>query len=97
MAKTKQRARPERSRRVKVYIDPVANTFNIWWDDPKKAYSSEEVDSLYRNDVIVKDRKGRPISLEVIGIFPKELNVIDRISNIKGLVKTEPFLLQSVS
>ena len=89
MAKTK--------REVKVYIDPVANTFNIWWDDPKKAYSSEEVDSPYRNDVIIKDREGRPISLEIIGIFPKELNVIDKISRIRGLKKTEPFLLQSVS
>ena len=89
MAKTKQE--------VKVYIDPVANTFNIWWDDPKKAYSSEEVDSPYRNDVIIKDRKGRPISLEVIGIFPKELNVIDKIGRIKELRKTEPFLLESVS
>ena len=89
MAKTKQK--------VKVYIDPVANTFNIWWDDPKKAYSSEEVDSPYRNDVIVKDREGRPISREVIGIFPKELNVIDKIGHIKGLGKTEPFLLESVS
>lgn len=67
MAKTK--------RRIKLYLDPIANTFNIWWDNPQKAYSSEEVESPYSNDVIVKDRQGKPISLEIIGIFPKELNI----------------------
>lgn len=84
-------------REVKIYIDPVANTFNIWWDDPNKAYSSEEVDSPYRNDVIIKDKVGRPISLEVIGIFPKELNVVDKIKNFIGRDKKEPFLLQAAS
>lgn len=84
-------------REVKIYIDPVANTFNIWWDDPKRAYSSEEVDSPYRNDVIIKDKDGRPISLEVIGIFPKELNLAEKIKkNIIGN-KNEPFLLQAAS
>lgn len=89
-------ARTKRTKsKVKVYIDPVANTFNIWWDDPKKAYSSEEVDSPFRNDVIVKDRKGRPISLEVIGIFPSELNIAERLKSIIGSSR-EPKLLQSV-
>ena len=85
MAKTK--------REVKIFIDPVANTFNLWWDDPKKAYCSEEVDSPYRNDVVVKDRAGRPISLEVIGIFPNELNVAEKLKGAIGKSK-EPFLLQ---
>lgn len=79
---------------VRVYVDPVANTFNIWWDDPKKAYSSEEIDSPYRNDVIVKDKQGRPISLEVIGIFPKELNITSKIVNGN---KDKPFLLHAAS
>ena len=83
-------------REIKIYIDPVANTFNIWWDDPKKAHSSEEVDSPYRNDVIVKDKLGRPISLEVIGIFPSELNVAERLKSTIGQ-RTEPFLLQTIS
>ena len=60
-----------KKREIKIYLDPVANTFNIWWDDFNKAYYSEEVDSPYSNDVIVKDRQGKPISLEIIGIFPK--------------------------
>lgn len=83
-------------RDVKIYIDPVANTFNIWWDDPKKAYSSEEVDSPLRNDVIVRDKNGRPISLEIIGIFPRELNLAEKIKNLIGENKKEPFLLTSV-
>ena len=87
MAKTK--------REIKVYLDPVANTFNIWWDDPKKAYSSEEVDSPIRNDVIVKDKEGRPISLEVIGIFPSELNIAERLKTTIGRPK-DPVLLQNV-
>ncbi len=80
---------------IKIYLDPVANTFNIWWDDPKKAHSSEEVDSPTRNDVIIKDKKGNPISLEVIGIFPTELNIADKLK--KTIENTKiPILLQSM-
>lgn len=80
---------------LKIYLDPVANTFNIWWDDPKKAYSSEEVDSPNSNDVLIKDRRGRPISLEIIGIFPKELNIVQYLKNHVGLKPKEPFLLET--
>ena len=89
MAKTKN------NKKIKIYIDPVANSFNIWWDDPKLAYSSEEVDSPNRNDVIIKDKHGRPISLEVIGIFPSELNVAEKINKVFGSRK-EPYLLQNI-
>ncbi len=79
---------------VKIYLDPVANTFQIFWDDPKKASLSEEVNSPYRNDVIVKDKQGKPISLEVIGIFPSELNIA---ALSKTLAKRkEPLLLQTI-
>ena len=88
MAKTK--------RQVKIYLDPIANTFNIWWDDPKKAYSAHEVESPDRNDVIIKDRRGQPISLEIIGIFPQELNVVKKLADVVGNGKKEPFLLQAV-
>lgn len=80
---------------IKIYLDPIANTFNIWWDDPKKAYSAEEVDDANRNDVIVKDKQGHPISLEIIGIFPKELNVAAQLKGFNGIDKKEPFLLTS--
>ena len=82
-------------RRVKLYLDPVANTLNIWWDDPKKAYSSEEVSSPYSNDVIIKDRQGRPISLEIIGLFPKELNIAEHLKTNARINKQEPFLLEA--
>lgn len=82
-------------KQVKIYIDPVANTLNLWWDDPKKAYSSKEVDSPYRNDVIVKDKRGKPISLEVIGIFPNELNIVKKLKTTIGQSK-EPLLMQAV-
>jgi len=82
-------------RTVKLYLDPVANTLNIWWGDPKKAYSSHQVDSPYSNDVIIKDRQGRAISLEVIGIFPKELNIAGFLKNNNRIKKQEPFLLET--
>ena len=79
--------------KVKVYIDPIGNTMNIWWGNPKDAFTSEEVDDPTRNDVIIKDKQGKPISLEVIGLFPKELN----ISELKKPFDKyqEPFLLHS--
>lgn len=82
-------------REIEILLDPIANTFQIFWDDPKKAYSAEETDSPYRNDVIVKDRKGNPISLEIIGIFPQELNITAQLGNVIGRRKKEPFLLQA--
>ena len=88
MAKTTKRS-------VKLYLDPVANTLNIWWDDPKYAYVSEEVESVYSNDVIIKDRQGRPISLEIIGLFPKELNIAEYLKTNTRINKHEPFLLEA--
>ncbi len=80
--------------KVKIYFDPIGNTMNIWWGSPKDAYSSEEVDSPYRNDVIIKDKNGRPISIEIIGILPKELNISERIKKLIKDKKT-PFILSS--
>ena len=80
--------------KVKIYFDPIGNTMNIWWGEQKEAFISEEVDSSSRNDVIVKDKKGRPISLEVMGILPKELNISEKL---KSLIKNkkDPFILSS--
>ena len=80
--------------KVKIYFDPIGNTMNIWWGNPKDAFSSEEVDSKYRNDVIIKDKKGRPISLEIIGVLPKELNISERVKTLIKNRKT-PFILSS--
>ncbi|EKE15246.1 MAG: hypothetical protein ACD_12C00109G0008 [uncultured bacterium] len=78
--------------KVKIYFDPIGNTMNIWWGDPKNAFSSDEVDASDRNDVIVKDKQGRPISIEIIGILPKELNVSEKLKSLIKENKT-PFIL----
>ena len=80
---------------VKIYLDPIGNTMNIWWGNPKDAYKSEEVDDPYRNDVIVKDKRGKPISLEIIGVFPDELNVSEIVKRLTGKKIKEPFLLHT--
>ncbi|MBI2612066.1 hypothetical protein HYW54_05000 [Candidatus Gottesmanbacteria bacterium] len=80
---------------IKIYLDPIGNTMNIWWGDPGRAYSSEEVDDPKRNDVIVKDKKGRPLSLEIIGVFPEELNVSSILKKSLERDYREPFLLKA--
>jgi len=80
--------------KVKIYFDPIGNTMNIWWGNPNDAYESEEVDSPYRNDVIIKDKKKRPISIEIIGILPKELNISEKLKYLIKNKKT-PFILSS--
>ena len=80
--------------KVKIYFDPIGNTMNIWWGNPKDAYKSEEIDSPTRNDVIILDKKGRPISLEIIGILPKELNISEKLKLLIKNKKT-PFILSS--
>ena len=81
------------SQPVKIYFDPVDNTMNIQWGDPSDAYETEEVDSIDRNDVIVKDKHGNPISIEIIGLLPKELNISDQITHI-GDNDDAPYILQ---
>lgn len=80
---------------VKIYLDPVGNTMNIWWGDPTAAYASEEVDDPRRNDVIVKDKRGKPISLEIIGVFPEELNISTFIKKLTDRGVEKPFLLKT--
>lgn len=80
--------------KVKVLLDPVGNSMNIWWGSPNQAFVSEEVNSPYSNDVIVKDKRGVPIGLEIIGVFPEELNIISKLKRLFRINKNEPFLLQ---
>lgn len=80
--------------KVKVLLDPVGNSMNIWWGNPARAFASEEVNSPYSNDVIVKDEQGVPIGLEIIGVFPEELNLISKFKKLLGFEKNTPFLLE---
>ena len=86
-------AEKKTSQPVKIYFDPVGNTMNIWWGNPSDAYETEEVESRDRNDVIVKDKYGKPISIEIIGLLPKELNISDQITHIGGN-DDAPYILQ---
>lgn len=79
--------------KVKIFLDPVANTMNLWWGNPKDAFSSEETDDLNSNDVIVKDKTGKPVGVEIIGLLPSELNVAKWWQKYLGVKKNEPFLL----
>lgn len=79
---------------VKILLDPVGNTMNVWWGNQADAAQSVEVDDPHRNDVIVLDKTGKPISVEIIGVFPKELNLSSFVRTLGGK-PTEPFLLHS--
>jgi hypothetical protein len=81
--------------KIKVFIDPIANTMNLWWDDNKQAFSSEETDDPSSNDVIVKNKTGQPIGLEVIGLFPSELNLAHWWPKVFGAKPNEPLLLST--
>lgn len=81
--------------KVRILLDPVGNTMNIWWGDPADAYVSEEVDDPARNDVLIKNKEGKPISLEIVGIFPKELNISEFMKQLHGRNPKEPFLLEA--
>ena len=83
--------------KVKIFLDPIANSMNIWWNNPSGAFSSEETDDKNSNDVIIKNKKGQPIGLEVIGVFPSELNVAKMLPKVFGIKKNEPYLLTGKS
>lgn len=66
----------EKMKKIQLFLDPIGNTMNMWWDDPKHAHHSEEADEGL--DVIVYDRNRRPIGFEKLGVFPKEVDPIKR-------------------
>jgi len=72
---------------IRIYIDPWGNTLNMWWGNPEDSFISEEAENTY--DVIVKDKRGKPIGLEKIGFFPEE------IDPVKYLSKKAQFLLEA--
>lgn len=83
------------AKNIKVYLDPIGNTMNIWWANPKSSAYSEETDSPHNNNVISFNHSGVPVGLEIIGLFPDELNIA-KILQTKSLIgKTDPFLLES--
>lgn len=83
------------AKNMKILLDPIGNTMNIWWDDPSYAFQSEESDMPSRNDVIVKNKQGVPIGLEIIGVFPQELNIARLLKGKIAITSRQPFLLGS--
>lgn len=70
------------TRKIRTILDPIENTFHIWWDDTKKSVESWEADESW--DVLCLDKNGRVIGFEKIGFFPKE---IDPLKHFKKPLK----------
>lgn len=64
-----------------VDIDPVANVFQIWWGDKKKAHESIESSDPNMDAVIIVDKEGHPLSVEIINFFPNELDISKKLSS----------------
>ena len=55
--------------KIRIYYDTTGNTLNVWFDDPKKDYVSEEAG----DDVILnKDRRGRVIGFEKLNFSARD-------------------------
>ena len=81
---------------MKLLIDPVGNTMNIWWGNPQDVVVSEETDDLNRNDVLLKDKNGVIVGVEIIGLLPSELNVSHQIAEqFKTIFGNSPRLLKA--
>ncbi|MEA2088570.1 MAG: DUF2283 domain-containing protein [Patescibacteria group bacterium] len=62
MEKTKE----QKLKSIKVYYDSFGNTLNVWFEDPKKEFISEETgDEVILN----KDKKGKVIGFEKLNFF----------------------------
>ncbi|MBI4130034.1 hypothetical protein HY468_01820 [Candidatus Roizmanbacteria bacterium] len=67
--------------KVKLMLDPIGNTLNIWWRKPSKDDYAEESNSS--NDVIIYGKDGKPKGVEIIGLLPNELNVSSYLGKAK--------------
>jgi uncharacterized protein YuzE len=52
--------------KIRVYYDTKGNTLNVWFDDPKKEYISEETGEEV---ILAKDRKGKVIGFEKLNFL----------------------------
>lgn len=68
--------------KIRLYYDSYGNTLNVWFDDPKKEFSSEETGEEV---VLNKNKHGKVIGFEKLnylrsGIVIKELPVETAVS-----------------
>ena len=69
--------------KIKIYYDGKGRTLSIWFDDPKKEISSEEVGD---GTILSRDKKGKVIGFEKLYVnlpktkgtipFPLEFSVV---------------------
>jgi len=77
--------------KLKIFVDPIGNTLNLWWGDPKDSRSAYEAEDSW--DVIALDKNKKAIGLEKIGFFPKEIEPLALSKDIqKILIKNNIFI-----
>jgi hypothetical protein len=54
--------------KIRIYHDRTGNTLTVWFDDPQKEYTCEEIDD---DVVLMKDRRGRVLGFERLNYLPK--------------------------
>lgn len=61
---------------IRVYYDSQGNTLNVWFDDPRKEYISEESGEEV---ILSKDKKGKVIGFEKLNYLPKHLAAVKNL------------------
>jgi len=55
--------------KVRVHYDRTGNTLTVWFDDPKKEHTCDEIED---DVVLMKDRRGRVIGFERLNYLSKK-------------------------
>ena len=67
---------------IKIFFDKTGNTLNVWFDDPKNEYISEETSEEI---ILIRDKNRRVIGFEVLNYLS-----LDDLENLKNIsVETE--------
>jgi uncharacterized protein YuzE len=61
---------------IRVYYDTQGNTLNVWFDDPRKEYISEETGEEV---ILNKDRHGKVIGFEKLNYFSKRFDSLKEL------------------
>ena len=76
--------------RVRFFIDPIGNTFSLWFRDPKEEDSCE---ISRTGDILSLDKKGQIFGFEKLNFLPEEflkrlkLEASDKMQGELALVK----------
>jgi hypothetical protein len=63
--------------KIRFFIDPIGNTFSMWYKDPKQEDVCEQNEL---GDILSLDKNGRVIGFEKINFLPQEF--IDQLSTL---------------